>query len=114
MIEKLKGYSFIGLRTPTDDENYSIGNTCRNSYEWDYENDCSTFDTENPIELNGTCSMEITIDGDTTEEDLSEMINNFKGKYCGEQVIIIGGYEAEYGSDENEIIISNATVLEVI
>jgi len=112
--EKLAGYNYIGVRTTADDENYSVGDICRKSYEWDYEYDCSTYNTENPIKLTGTCAAQLIIDEDTTEEYINEKINEFSNRYVGEQVIIIGGYEAEYGADEDEIIINEAVVIEVI
>ena len=46
-----ENYKWIGIRHLADDENYTVGDFCRNSYDWDYENDCSSYDTENPEEL---------------------------------------------------------------
>lgn len=113
-LESIKKYTKIGIRGLTRDEKYQVGDICRNSYDWDYENDCSTFATENPIELNGTCAVDscIDIDFDTDEEivtKLDKVLKNFN--YCGCKVII-GGLNSEYGADENEIIIQDAVVLQ--
>lgn len=38
------GYTFIGIRHVSNDESYQKGDCCRNSYDWDYVVDCSTYD----------------------------------------------------------------------
>ncbi|HBY20961.1 MAG TPA: hypothetical protein DEG71_08125 [Clostridiales bacterium] len=111
MLNTLKSYSVYGIRVNADDESYNIGDTCRYSYEWDYENDCSTYNTDTPIKLPGTCSLHLVIYEDTTNTELINKINEIKNKYAGEQIVIIGGYDYEYGSDDNEIIIEDAEVL---
>lgn len=50
---------YIGIRHLADDEHYNVGDYCRNSYDWDYELDRSTYDTEEPQELPGTCAYNI-------------------------------------------------------
>ena len=63
------GFSgYIGFRKPTDDESYNIGDQCRNSYDWDYEYDLSSYNTENPIELDGTCATGTYIEDDEDAE----------------------------------------------
>lgn len=115
-LSEIKRYRVIGVRGLTDDEKYIDGDSCRSSFDWDYENDCSSYNTENPVELNGTCAVDtmIDVDWDSDEEiieKLNNIVNNFN--YCGTK-IIIGGYESEYGADENEIIISDAVVLQTL
>ena len=102
-------YSYIGIRVCTDDESYKIGETCRNSYDWDYENDCSSYNTD-PAELDGTCAIKIDAE-DMTIEEVVSLAKSMDVNYCGDQVILIGGYEMEYGADENEVIIKDAVVL---
>ena len=115
MKELLKGFDRLGIRTTAYDENYSVGDTCRRSYDWDYNLDCSSFNTENPIKLNGTCAIELIIDEDMTEEEIQKLINETVCEYVGEQVIIIGGnYTDDYCNDENEVIIDDATVLVIL
>lgn len=109
------GFEYIGIRWTTDDEKYTIGDTCRNSYDWDYDNDISSFFTENQVELNGTCAINtgIEIDYDSVDEikeKIESIINNYS--YCGD-IVIIGGNSKEYGADDNEIIIKNAVVIDI-
>ena len=112
-INEIKKYRVIGIRGLASDEKYDIGETCRKSYDWDYENDCSSYDTEKPVELDGTCAAHIVVDMDwDTDEEIIEsienVINNFN--YTGEMVLI-GGESFEYGADENEVIIYDAVVI---
>ncbi|WP_368270845.1 hypothetical protein [Enterocloster lavalensis] len=107
------GYSWIGIRHLSDDENYQIGDYCRNSYDWNYEYDCSTYETDEPQELPGTCAYNTQImtgwdDPEEMEEKLERAIRN--ANYIGAPVII-GGNRAEYGNDEGEIIIADARVI---
>lgn len=113
--DKLKGLR-LGIRTTSDDEFYKTGDTCRYSYEWNYEYDCSTYDTENSIKLNGTCAVEVIFEDldEMSDEEIINQLTNISCDYIGEQTILIGGYRAEYGSDENEIIIEDAEVLMIL
>lgn len=106
-------FEFIGIRHLADDEEYSVGDICRNSYDWDYEYDCSSYGTENEVELDGTCAYDTKIDKyideqNEIEEKLKKALD--EAPYCG-SAIIIGGNRIEYGADENEIIIRNAEVI---
>ena len=117
MKNKLKNFSVIGIRTITDDENYNVGDICRNSYDWDFENDCSTYNTDNPVQLNGTCAIEIFVDcdiEDMTEEEIINEINNAECNYAGSKKILIGGNSSSYGDDENEVIIRDAEVIAIL
>lgn len=112
-VEQVKQFSVIGIRGLTKDEKYSVGDTCRHSYDWDYEKDCSSYDTENPIELDGTCATHIVVDmnWDSNEEiieAIENVLNNFI--YIGEKVLI-GGYSFKYGTDDSEVIIEDAVVI---
>lgn len=110
------GYNYIGIRWMTSDESYSVGDACRNSFDWDYENDISSFKTENPVELDGTCAIKTDIDlyfdePEEIEEKIKNAIDNHS--YCG-SIIVIGGNRAENGADFDEIIISDAVVIDVM
>lgn len=112
-IGTIREYKVIGIRGLTGDENYNIGDFLRNSYQWDYENDCSTFDTDNPLELNGACAKDTEIDTFFDEdEDIIEKINKILKDfdYNGDRVLVAGN-DYEYGMDENELIISDAVVI---
>lgn len=106
-------YNVIGIRGLTDDENYSVGDICRNSYEWNYEEDRSTYDTGENIELSGTCAKGFSFDlywdeDEEIEERVNELLSNFN--YCGKRVLVAGN-SYEYGSDDGEVIIADAKVI---
>lgn len=107
-------YNYIGIRHLADDEHYQTGNYCRPSYGWDYDRDCSTYDTDEPIELSGTCAYNtgITPIWDDPEE-ISEKLEKAiaaSGCYLGDMVIVAGD-RIEYGNDAGEIIIADAVVI---
>lgn len=107
-------YNYIGIRHLADDEHYQVGDYCRPSYDWDYEQDCSTFETENPIELPGTCAYNTGIvpnwdDPEEIAEKLEKAIEA-SGCYLGD-LVIVAGDRMEYGNDAGEIIIANAVVI---
>lgn len=112
-----ENYKWIGIRHLAEDENYTVGDFCRNSYDWDYENDCSSYDAENPIELDGTCAYDTRIDSNwDDDEEIEEKILKAISEsdcYSGRIAIIAGNY-AEYGNDPEEIIIENAEVIYLV
>lgn len=107
-------YGYIGIRHLAEDESYSIGDYCRNSYGWDYEYDRSTYDTDEPVELGGTCAYNTGIMPGWDEPD--EMVYKLEKAftisscYCGD-IVFIAGDCVEYGNDEGEIIITDAIVI---
>lgn len=106
-------YQVFAVRALADDEQYQVGDICRNSYDWDYENDVSSFLTDNPVELDGACGKHIVdIDRDSTDDEIIQALNDTleKFNYYGEKVIIAGCYY-DYGSDESEVIITDAEVI---
>lgn len=116
LIKKIteENYKWIGIRHLANDENYTIGDFCRNSYEWDYEYDCSSYDSENPEELPGACAYDTRIDSVwDDEEEIEEKIRKAISEsdcYSG-KIAVIAGNSAEYGNDPEEIIISDAEVI---
>lgn len=116
LIKKIneEGYAWIVIRHLSDDENYEVGDFCRNSYDWDYENDCSSYDTENPEELPGTCAYNTGIDSawDDDDEIEEKILKAISGSSCySGKIAVIAGNRAEYGNDQEEIIIENAEVI---
>lgn len=111
---------FVGVRTLCDDEQYKIGDYCRESYEWNYEYDCSTYDIdgENEETAGGTCATYINVDVDSVEELAQEIKKaiEFNKIYPGsKQAIIAGdGYDTSGVLDDKEIRIKNAYVLELL
>lgn len=119
---KENGYRFFGIRALTDDEeNLKAGDRCRDSYDWDVENDCSTYATTGAT-LNGACAVSIDRDGffltdfNSEDEDRDAIEAAVKDAFSyGKKLAVIGSKEGyENGADENEIILEYADVLEVI
>lgn len=111
------GYEYIGIRHLADDEHYNIGDICRDSYDWDYDSDCSTYDTDEPISLGGSCAYNtgIRVGWDEPEEIIEKLTRALKESSCYYgQIVIIAGDSAKYGYDEGEIIIGNAKVIAII
>ncbi len=111
------GYEYIGIRHLAEDEHYSIGDICRDSYDWDCDMDCSTYDTDEPISLGGTCAYNTRIQAgwDEKEEIIEKLTRALRESSCYYgQTVIIAGDKAEYGNDEGEIIISDAIVIEIL
>lgn len=109
-------FNYIGVRWTCDDEQYDIGDCCRNSYDWDYDADCSSYDTDSPMELDGTCAVNTNVDlswDDPDELEKKITLAVKKHNYVG-TIIIIGGDRATCGADEDEIIIENAVVIDKI
>ena len=111
-------YSVIAIRHCCQDEHYQLGDFCRNSYEWNYELECSSYDTENPIELDGTCGYAVfdlleADDAIVAERILTNSINN-SNVYDGTEIVIIAGTSYSYGNDENEVIIEYAEVIGIV
>ena len=108
---KNSGYRYFGIRTGRVAK---IGEELERSHDWDYENDCESEEL-----LDGTCATGFNgmlwFDGEEEDDELVEQaIALNKKTYGGDMQYVIGGYDSEYGNDEQEIIISGATVIAII
>ena len=119
------GYRNFGIRvTPHECNPLAVGDNIPDSYDWDVENDCSTYETTGET-LGGACTVGINtsciwFDGsDEDNADLAEEIENAiqkakKAGYWGEQIILAGNETGcEYGQDADEIILPNAKVIAI-
>ncbi|MSS63196.1 hypothetical protein FYJ58_04795 [Lachnospiraceae bacterium WCA-693-APC-MOT-I] len=121
-------FDTIGLRRlcPDESESYSIGSYCRNSYDWNIEYDCSSYDIaeydidEEPVELSGVCTIDTYIDlGFDDEDEIKEKLEIAAkkvyryGSDCDTYAVICGDMPRG-GNDEDEIIISNAFVVDFL
>lgn len=125
MKNQIKKYNFIGVRGTN--EEYEVGQVLETSYLWDYENDMSSVETDNPTELGGTCALNATIDGwdfyDSDDRDeyledaialVKEMADYNAETYQYENIYVIGSqklatdYEAP---DAHEIHMVDAVVI---
>lgn len=105
-----------GVRSLCEDEDYSVGDECRESYEWDIENDCSTYYTTGET-AGGTCATRIEDHLPTIEEIAAsiERAIEMNAGYGGKQVIIAGHSVNNDGYfDPEEVRIRNAWVLAVV
>lgn len=105
-------FRVIGIRSLCDDEKYNIGDICRYSYDWNHECDRSTYGYENE-ELNGTCAINTEIDyyWDEDDEIITKIEETYKKAYWNTDVVLIAGYQWEYGEDDKEVIIKDAEVI---
>ena len=114
-----EGYGVVAIRHLAEDENYTVGDMCRNSYDWNYEYDHSSYEDDDPIELDGTCGYHIVglenLDENEIEEAkrLLEKAIEEASIYAGKAVVIAGN-NYEYGNDEHEVIIADAGVIAII
>ena len=113
------GYRFFGIRNiSTQMYKLSIGDTCPNSYDWDFENDCSTYGTTGET-LNGASAIHVNTDpvcneDNEMQEALETAIEQAKNYYNGVLYLIASKENYDWGSDENEIVLEDATVLAII
>ena len=98
----LSGY--WGIRALCPDEDYIIGDTPRESYDWDLEWDCSTRNTTGET-IGGTCAVGIADIGDI--ESIKRAIDG-AGLYAGlkGRLALIHADSMRYGNDPGEIILS--------
>ncbi|MEN1985284.1 hypothetical protein [Paenibacillus hubeiensis] len=112
-----EGY-YLGVRTLTADEAYEVGDSTRESYEWDLENDCSAYHTTGET-AGGTCCTAVDVDVETVEELISniEAAIKYNSIYIGSdvQVLIAGrSLNTEYQMDDQEIRIVGAWVEAIV
>ena len=114
-------FSVAAIRRCRKDENYEVGDICRNSFDWNYEKDESTFEDDEPVELSGTCGMRIenleNLDNEEAaeaEKILEKALKDSESYDYGYQTVIIAGDWYENGSDEDEIIVENAEVIGIV
>ena len=99
---KKNDYSVVAIRHCCPDEEY----------------ECSSYDTEEPEEMDGVCgyAMFELIDTDDVEEakEIIERAIEESSIYDGNNIVIIGGDSYSYGNDENEVIVEEAEVIEIV
>lgn len=116
-----ENYHAVGVRSICEDETYKVGDDCRDSYDWDFEADCSTYSTDGRT-ANGTCATHVDTQYFVTDDwavELAERISQIveaNSIYGGDQVIIAGNHGVNNDStfDEGEIRIKNAFVVSVV
>ncbi|WP_019536546.1 hypothetical protein [Paenibacillus ginsengihumi] len=114
------GY-IAGVRSLCDDEQYEVGDECRPSYEWDLENDCSTYYTTGEL-AGGTCATIVDTSYFETDDSVAELaarlqeVAKTNQAYGGKRQAIIVGHRVNNDGlfDPDEVRIVDATVLAII
>lgn len=97
------------------------GDILPESYDWDIEEDCSTYETTGET-LPGTCAVWvntqwINYDNEWDTDILNSLESAIKiaHTYYGDEYVLVGSKEGgEWGNDEREIILEDAQVLAII
>lgn len=119
IYEVVSDYGLVlGVRVIPHGEEVKKGEIIRNSFDHDYENDISSFHSENPVELEGACAIEVSYgwedeDFEAFKEEIEEAFNFASEAYQGQQIVLIGGESYSWGEDEREIIIEEAKALHI-
>lgn len=116
-------YNAFGIRSVYDKRfgRYEVGDSLPDSYEWDFDNDCSTYHTTGET-LNGASAVavetdDLWLDGDDDDElaaRIEKALKASKSYDFGETMLVGGKNGSKYGHDEGEIVIESAVVLAVI
>ena len=123
LLKNSTKYTWIGIRGV--DEKLNIGEVLDTSYRWDYENDQSSYGTENEEDLGGVCATDATTPNWANfyrdEDDIEEMVEYIlKQKEINDaygfpnQYLVASNSRNPYGyeeNDESEAILENAVVL---
>ena len=113
----------FGVRSLDEDEEYKVGDRVRDSYEWDFEADCSVYDLDENAESAGyTCTTGFAEFLDETDslEDWASAIKDtieYNSQYSGTQVLVLGR-EADdtiaINNDDREVGLVNPTVIAIV
>ena len=126
-IIKENKFNYMGIRGT--DEKLEVDQMLETSYEWDYELDLSSYETETPVELGGVCAVDVSHDNQLNdwldeEEYIEEVIEHIEDmlekaldyKY-NNYSLIVSKTKNPYDFDENdedEIILADAKVVMII
>ncbi len=108
----------VGVRVIPHGEEAEIGEVLRNSFDHDYDRDISSYYSDEPVELDGACAIEV--DYEWEDEDFQSFLSEVqrsldfaKSLYQGQQIVLIGGENYSWGDDNMEVIIEEAEVLHI-
>jgi len=124
-IKSARG-SYIGIRSLTPDEQYSVGDYARQSYEWDADSDCSAYYTTGET-AGGTCcvlahtcnySLDDPDDAEAVEAEIIRAIDKASGVYgSGRLAVLVADRDVsrDYAvDDEDEGRLVDAVVVALI
>ena len=109
----------IGVRWCNNDEHYEIGDICRKSYDWDHFNDCSTYDTDQPIQFDGVCTTGFNAfdcyNINDFKQNIEKVIEINEKYFCNNsQWVMVYGKSGNHGEDDMEEIIKDAEVIAIL
>jgi hypothetical protein len=112
----------IGIRGLCQDEKYKAGDTVRESYEWNFEIDCSTYDIdgEEGAKTGGTSCIRIGSDMDDIEklaekiEQSFEMADGYAEHGAGYALIASKYVNSDGTFDEDETRLIDAKVIALL
>ena len=132
LVEAMKNaraehYNAFGIRSIRKAAGFlNVGDSCPDSYDWNLEFDCSTYDTTGKrlpgASAVGICWTNLWLDGDD-DDDVAEEIgkaiemsdNGYWFNDSEHQMLLIGGCDGStYGDDPDEVVIENAKVLGIV
>jgi len=107
IIESTNAQVF-GFRAIENKYALSIGDDVPNSYDWDFENDCSSDDFLPGASAIYICEFPEIIDIENTIKKMKTYNQD------NTQLLLIAGNHAGHGDDKDEILIADATVLAIL
>jgi hypothetical protein len=98
-------HSVFGFRAIENKYAINIGDDVPHSYDWDFENDCSSDSQLSGVSVIAICDYP---DLDDVLKSLQLAISYLSSN---SQLILVGGDHAGLGDDKNELLISNGICL---
>jgi len=86
--------------------NLNVGDAVPYSFDWDFENDCSS-----DVELNGASVIALPDIYDADDIDDVLIIVEQMQQYPGDKLVLVVGNHAGFGDDKNELLISSGVVV---
>lgn len=114
-------YTYVGVRHCCEDEVANVGDTLRDSYDWDFESDVSAYHTTGQ-QLDGVAALSIDngkLEDYLMDEDFESIAALIEKALTASEIyrsnegdiVLVAGQKASYGTDEDEIIIREAKVI---
>lgn len=126
-LQENTNLTYLGARTI--DQEYSVGDIMEDSYQWNFDLDCSTYETDEPETLGGACATDCA-DGtwaqfstNLDDEELDEIVDFVferlvynADNYPYDYTYLIGAKYSndDLANDEYETILVDAQVLLVL
>lgn len=93
-----------GIRALCSDEDYAVGDEPRESYDWDHENDVSTYYTDGRT-VGGVCAVGIDSQYDDEIDQNVQAALDKVAIYSGNRIALIRADGCDFGEDGGEWIL---------